>query len=889
MDESFEKAYEPAQHEDEIYTLWEQSGFFSPDHLPGDRKESFSMVLPPPNVTGTLHLGHAVMLSVEDIMIRHARLSGKKALWIPGTDHAAIATQAKVEKLLIAEGIHDPKVTLGREGFLEKVRAFAQDSHDTIVNQSKKMGASLDWSREAYTLDAVRAEAVNEAFVRFYESGLLYRGWKVVNWCPRCESTLSDDELNHKETEATLYTFRYNKDIPITISSTRPETKVGDVAIAVSPADERYAALVGREYACEFAGSDIRLQVVADEAVDASFGSGALGVTPAHSKIDEEIAGRHALPLRSVIGEDGRMLNEAGKQVCGMFVQEARAQVVEWLKAENLLEKEESTLQNTPICYRCDTIVESLPKRQWFVDVNKPFAYQKPATHPIEGLEQGQMISLKEIMLHVVDSGQIRIIPDRFEKTYRHWIKNLRDWNVSRQIWFGHRIPAWYNSLTADEHMVVTAKKPEGDSWLQDPDTLDTWFSAGLWTFATLGWPKETEDFAAFHPTQVLETGYDILFFWVARMILMSTFLTGQIPFRDVYLHGLVRDEQGRKMSKSLGNVMDPLDMIAKYGADATRLSLVIGGSPGNDMKLSEEKIAGFRNFTNKLWNISRFILTTVDHVEPVSFVTPRTLADAWILSSFERVHASISRHLEAYEISLAGEVLRDFTWSSFADWYLEIAKEQRLQSEETGTTNQILLYILERLLILWHPFTPYVTEVIWQRFHKDSLLMIQSWPSVTGYVNPSCEEQFQVLQEVVQAIRNIRGTYAVEPKKRLSVLVAGEGAEGLLSSLPELRRLAGVETISLGDGGQEKYATTTVRGMTLRFPLAGLIDVEKERIRLTKAIEEITNESTRLQNQLANTAFLTKAPAQVVEGMQQRLTELTEALPSLQQELDSL
>ncbi|NBT37233.1 MAG: valine--tRNA ligase, partial [Actinobacteria bacterium] len=588
------KAYEAKQYEDGIYAAWEQSGLFNPDNLPGERTEPFSIVLPPPNVTGTLHMGHAVMLAIEDIMVRFERMRGKRALWIPGTDHAAIATSTKVENILFkTEGKtrHD----IGREAFLKRVEKFAQDSHDTIVNQSKKMGASLDWSREAYTLDAARNHAVNVAFKKMYDDGLIYRGHRVVNWDPVGQTTISDIEIVYKEVEATLYTFRYAKDFPIAISSTRPETKVGDTAVAVHPDDERYVAFVGKTFEnISFAGTTIRITVIADREVDPAFGTGALGVTPAHSLIDADIAARHSLAMKQVIGEDGRMTEAAGPLVAGQTTKEARETVAAWLREQGLIEGEEKTTQNLATAERSGGVVEPIPMLQWFIAVSKEFE------------RHGKTVTLKTLMRDAVESGKTKIMPERFEKTYFQWADNVRDWNISRQLWFGHRIPVWYRG----EEIFVGTEAPEGEGWTQDPDTLDTWFSAGMWTFTTLGWPNlDSADLKTYHPTSVLETGYDILFFWVVRMVLMTTYLMDEVPFKTVYLHGLVRDEQGRKMSKSLDNIIDPLDMIAKYGADATRLSLVIGSTPGNDSKLSEEKIAGYRNFTNKLWNISRFVL----------------------------------------------------------------------------------------------------------------------------------------------------------------------------------------------------------------------------------------------------------------------------------------
>ncbi|MFH1767143.1 MAG: valine--tRNA ligase, partial [Patescibacteria group bacterium] len=618
------KAYEAKDVEDKIYKSWEKSGYFNPDNLPNlaDRQEVFSIALPPPNVTGTLHMGHAAMLAIEDAMTRFARMSGKRALWLPGTDHAAIATQTKVEKLLIKEGIKDPRHELGRDKFLERVEKFAQESHDTIVNQMKKIGTSVDWSREAYTLDEPRNRAVNAAFKKMYDDGLIYQGFKVVNWCPRCKSTLADDEVEYKEGTAKLYTFKYDQNFPISISTTRPETKLGDTAVAVNPKDKRYKKFVGQEFSVEFAGGPLKIKIIADEGVDPDYGTGALGVTPAHSKIDEEIAKNNGLPYIDVIDEQGKMNDQSG--MSGLTTLEAREKVVAWLRENNLLAGEEEASQNLSICYRCSTAIEPLPKKQWFIDVNKEFIFHQSKRAPISKLKDGQKATLKSLMQHVVKNGDIKILPNRFDKTYFHWIDNLRDWNISRQIWFGHRIPVWYK-----DDKIKIGDVPEGVGWEQDPDTLDTWFSSGLWTFSTLGWPDENaSDFQLYHPTSVMETGYDILFFWVARMILMSTYLLGEVPFRTVYLHGLIRDEEGHKMSKSLDNIIDPLDMINSFGADATRLSLLVGATPGSDMKLSEDKIAGYRNFTNKLWNIARFVLLNVEDIKNVEAVEAVTLAD---------------------------------------------------------------------------------------------------------------------------------------------------------------------------------------------------------------------------------------------------------------------
>lgn len=893
-EDAFPKAYEAEQYEDDIYQMWEDSGMFNPDNLPGERSESFSMVLPPPNVTGTLHIGHAVMLAIEDILTRFARLRGKKTLWLPGTDHAAIATQAKVERLLIEEeGYTDPRHELGREEFLKRVEAFAQESHDTIVSQAKKMGASMDWSREAYTLDDERNFAVRTAFKRMYDDGLIYKGDRVVNWCPRCKSTLSDDELEYKETETKLYTFKYADDIPVVISTTRPETKVGDTAIAVYPDDERYVDYIGETFEAEFAGSDIELEVVGYHGVDSEFGSGALGVTPAHSHTDFMIARENDLNMRQVIGEDGRMTKGAGELVAGKTVKEAREAVVEWLEENGLMESVEDAPQNLSICYRCDTPVEPLPKLQWFIDVNQEFPFRQSDDNPIEGIEDGEEVTLKQVMQHVVETDQVEIIPDRFEKTYFHWIDDLRDWNISRQIWFGHRVPVWYK----DGETHVGIEPPEGEGWEQDPDTLDTWFSSGLWTISTLGWPNDADDLGTFHPTTVLETGYDILFFWVARMILMTTYCVGEIPFEDVYLHGLVRDEQGRKMSKSLGNVIDPLVTISEYGADATRLALVIGSTPGNDSKVSQDKIAGFRNFTNKLWNISRFILTSVEASGRVTAddLNPRTLADRWVLNEFNEVLHDVTELVDDYKLSAAGERLRTFSWSKFADWYLEIAKQQREQSDEARVeTDKILMYILERLLICWHPFMPFVTEEIWKRFDADEMLLVQSWPEARAETDGRAKDEFQLVQDMVVGLRNIRADYKLSPHTSVDATIVSENLHNLYEEQADvIAHLANVERLQVklqANASDKQGAASDVIGKeTVYVPLSGLVDIEKEKERLQEELENKRGYIKGLEKKLDNDDFVENAPDEVVEQTREKKRDAQETADSIKQQLETI
>lgn len=729
MAELLESKYDPVGTEESIYKAWEESGYFNPDNCEKDgivkpKKGVFSIVLPPPNVTGNLHIGHAAMLAIEDIMVRYARMKGMKTLWLPGTDHAAIATQSKVETLIYKkEGKN--RYDLGREELLSRVNQFAIESHDTIVNQIKRMGASVDWSREAFTLDDKRNLAVRTAFKEMYDAGLIYRGYRVINWDPKGQTTVSDDEVVHEERKAKFYTFKYSKDFPIAISTTRPETKLGDTAVAVHPEDPRYAEFVGKEYDLDFAGAKLHLKIVADPSVEKDFGTGALGVTPAHSAIDYDIAQRHDLPLVQVIDERAKMM-AGNENILGKKVTEAREAVVEWLRSEGLLEKEEEVSQNISIAERTSGIIEPLPKLQWFIAVNKPFTLKDSK---INGIPSGSETTLKEVMKKAVDGGQIKILPERFEKIYFNWIDNLRDWCISRQIWYGHRVPVWYKG----EEIYAGLEAPEGDGWAQDEDTLDTWFSSGLWTFSTLGWPssaKATEDrpsdLEVYHPTTVLETGYDILFFWVARMILMTGFLLGDVPFRNVYLHGLVRDGKGQKMSKSLGNVIDPLDMADKYGADAVRLSLVIGAAPGNDLKLSEDRVRGYRNFGTKIWNASRFVL--MNKPEDISPSEPSEEEKKYF-AEFEAAKKEINEHIENYEFHLGAEKAYHYFWHTFADVVIEAEKEKLKNGTpaERSQAYNALYQILEGSLILLHPFIPFVTEAVYQKMNPGSLLMVRS------------------------------------------------------------------------------------------------------------------------------------------------------------------
>jgi len=919
------KAYEPQQFEDEIYATWEQSGFFNPDTcidkgVTDKNAEAFSIVLPPPNVTGTLHMGHAVMLAIQDVMTRTARMQGKKALWIPGTDHAAIATQSKVEKILDTEE-GKTRYDVGREDFLKRVEAFAQESHDTIVNQSKKMGASLDWSREAYTLDEPRSLAVRTAFKKMYDDKLIYRGDRIVNWDPNLRTTVSDDEVEYKDEKAKFYYFQYG---PFVIGTARPETKFGDKYIVMHPEDDRYKEYKhGQKLKVEWINGEIEATIIKDEAAEMEFGTGVMTITPWHSDVDFDLAEKHSLDREQIIDFDGKLLPIA-QEFAGMHISVAREKIVEKLDKKGLLTKiDEEYEHRLATNSRGGGIIEPQVKRQWFVDVHHQFKKGK---------------SLKSEMQRVVKNGDITIKPDRFNKIYFHWIDNLRDWCISRQIWFGHNIPAYYCLVCqADEIDVklndVLKKKdlplaggrvgallqfmspeeikenmqwvedvgeatptvmigePEKckncdtNNWIQDPDTLDTWFSSGLWTFSTLGWPEQTEDLKTYHPTTVMETGYDIIFFWVARMILMTTYLLDDIPFKDVYLHGLIRDEKGRKMSKSLDNIINPLDMIEKFGTDATRLSLIIGISPGNDSKLSEEKVASFRNFTNKLYNISRFVLSTTEKSEiemNQKNYDELSFEDQWIVGRLHEVTQSVTKNLETYEFARAADELKDFTWNEFADWYIEIAKIR-------GEKDAVLRYCLETLIKLWHPAMPFVTEHIWKLLGHDSLLIVETWPTTELKVNNKAIKNLKATQDIITAIRNLRAESNVKAAAKIDLAI--DGADELQDISDIIKKLgrAGNLEIKKGIAKPKQCASAVVGDTTIYMSLEGLFDVDAEKERLTKEMEKVAQYISSLEKKLGNKEFVDNAPKNIVEVEQKKLDEAQAKHAKLEEQLKNL
>ncbi len=726
--EKFLSPYDFNETEGRIYSLWKNSGFFNPDICveKGVTKadaEAFSIVLPPPNVTGTLHTGHASMLAIEDIVVRYQRMNGKKTLWIPGTDHAAIATQSKVEKELYKKekkNRHD----LGRDEFLKRVEKFAQESHDTIVSQVAQMGASVDWSREAYTLDGEREFAVRTAFTRMYEAGLIYRGERIVNWDPKMQTTVSDDEIEYMEQTTPFYYLQYG---PFVIGTARPETKFGDKYVVMHPEDPRYKKYEhGQELEIEWINGPITTTIIKDEMIDMDFGTGVMTITPWHSVADFELAEKYDLDKEQIIDLYGKLLPVA-KEFEGQKIKVAREEIIKKLDEKGLVVKIDDEYTNKIATNsRGGGIIEPQILNQWFVNVNKEFTL--PHSN-IPGIESGSQTTLKNIMQHVVRDKHIEIIPDRFEKTYFQWIDNLRDWNISRQIWYGHQIPVWYKG--SEIHVGVDA--PDENGWTQDPDTLDTWFSSGLWTFSTLGWPEQTDDLNTYHPTNLLETGYDIIFFWVARMILMSGFLLGDIPFKTVYLHGLVRDEKGRKMSKSLGNIVDPLEYIEKYGADALRMALIVGVGPGADNSIGDAKVKAYRHFSNKLWNITRFVLSNIPETFIYEHKPEIKPVDQTYIDELHKLVKDVTRDIEEYRLHLAGEKLYHYAWHRFADVILEESKE-RLQEGTSGDTRSAvwtLVYILETITKMLHPFMPYITEEVWEHLPiaNKKLLLVEKWP----------------------------------------------------------------------------------------------------------------------------------------------------------------
>lgn len=731
MKDKFLKPYNASETEPRVYTKWEKGGYFNPDTLIekgllSKNAEPFVIALPPPNVTGNLHLGHAFEDSIQDTMTRYARMSGKRTLWIPGTDHAAIATTAKLEATLYKED-KKTRFDIGREEFLKRANDFAQKSHDTIVNQIRRMGASLDWSREAYTFDEKRSVAVRTAFKRMYDAGLIYRGERIVNWDPRLGLTISDDEVEYVEQETSFYYLKYG---PFTIGTARPETKFGDKYVVMHPNDKRYSKYKhGDKIELEWINGQITATIIKDESIDMDFGTGVMTITPWHDATDFDIAERHSLDKEPIIDLKGKLLPIAG-EFEGLYIKKARPLIVEKLQKKGLVEKVDNNYKNRIATNsRGGEVIEPQILKQWFIDVNKEFVLEKSK---IPSIKSGSKITLKELLRKVVQSGDVTIIPERFEKTYFHWIDNLRDWCISRQIWFGHRIPVWYRSKDGTDETLCTTEDPKENGWKQDPDTLDTWFSSSLWTFSILGWPEETDDLRVFHPTSVINPGYEILFLWVARMILMSGFLLGEVPFKTAFIHGILRDEKGRKFSKSLGNGIDPIEVADKYGADALRMALLIGVSPGNDSSFSEQKIKAYKHFSNKIWNIARFVLSNTEDLDYEN-KPDLTKLDVKTIEEFDALIKDLTEDMEKYNFYLAAEKLYHYVWHKFADVIIEESKPILSSVDEKSTQisrKWTLMHILERTMRALHPFMPFITEEIWGELPiKDKkLLIIERW-----------------------------------------------------------------------------------------------------------------------------------------------------------------
>lgn len=872
------KTYNPKEFEDKIYSFWMEKGFFTPKIAP--HKKPFTIVIPPPNVTGELHMGHALDNTLQDILIRWRRMQGYAALWIPGTDHASIATEIKVLDK-IREETGKTKKDLTREEFLEKAWEWKDKYENRILSQLKKLGSSCDWTRTAFTMDEKRSKAVREVFVSLYEKGLIYKGNRIINWCPSCNTALSDAEVEHKEHKGHLWYIKYpvkGEEGYVVIATTRPETMLGDVAVAVHPEDERYKHLIGKTLILPLVGREI--PVIADEYVDPSFGTGAVKVTPAHDPNDFEIGVRHNLPFTNIMNENAT-INENGGKYEGLDRYEAREKIVKDLEEQGLLLKVEEHVHNVGHCYRCDTVVEPLLSEQWFVKM-EPLA--KPA-------------------LQVVKEGKIKFVPERFEKIYTNWLENIKDWCISRQLWWGHRIPAWYcedcGHVTVSREDPVKCEACGSTNIHQDENVLDTWFSSALWPFSTMGWPEETEDLKYFYPTDVLVTGYDIIFFWVARMIFMSLEFMKEIPFKYVLIHGLVRDTLGRKMSKSLGNGIDPLEVIEKYGADTLRFTLVIGNAPGNDMRFSWEKVEHSRNFANKLWNASRYVLLNLDENDTNLYIDNLTLADKWILTRYNNIVKEVTDNLEKFELGVAASKLYDFVWSEFCDWYIELSKPVLYSDNEEAkkVTKSVLRYVLDNTLRLLHPFMPFITEEIWQNLpHEGESIMVAEWPKYREDLDfEEDAKKAEIIMEAIRAIRNIRAEANVSPSKKAKVIIAVEKEENekiFESGKNYIMKLAGASEVAIernrGNIPQKAMSAAISAGLVV-VPLEELIDLEEEIKRLEEEREKVLKEIERAQGLLNNENFVKKAPEKVVNAEREKLEKYTAMLKNIEERLSLL
>ncbi len=863
------KTYEPQEVEDRLYRFWEEGGYFHA--APNPDKKPYTIVMPPPNITGQLHMGHALDETLQDILIRWRRMQGYEALWMPGTDHASIATEAKIVEAMAKEGL--TKEAVGREGFLERAWAWKDTYAGRIEQQLKKLGSSCDWERERFTLDEGCSRAVREVFVRLYEKGWIYRGERIINWCPHCRTSISDAEVEFQEKDGFFYHLRYPLEDGsgfVQLATTRPETLLGDTAVAVHPDDERYAALVGKKVILPLVGKAI--PVVADSYVEMDFGTGVVKITPAHDPNDFEVGLRHDLPVVTVTTEDGHMNALAGKYE-GMTIAACRKAIVKDLEEQGFLVKVEPLTHNVGSCYRCGTVIEPRVSEQWFVKM-------QPLAAPA---------------IEAVRSGKTRFVPERFDKVYFNWMENIRDWCISRQLWWGHRIPAWYCDDCGE--IVVSREDPTvcpkcGGALRQDEDTLDTWFSSALWPFSTLGWPDKTPELAYFYPTDTLVTGYDIIFFWVARMIFSGVEHMGEPPFHTVLIHGLVRDAQGRKMSKSLGNGVDPLEIIAQYGADALRFMLATGNSPGNDMRFITEKVEASRNFANKLWNAARFILMNIGDAEVAPGLPDElTLEDKWIVSKFNALARAVTDNLEKFELGLAAQKLYDFIWDMFCDWYIELCKA-RLQGENADAARRVLVWVMTGMLQLLHPFMPFITEEIWQALpHEGETLMRTAWPVADPALDfPAEEKEMERIMEAIRAVRNRRAEMNVPPSRKAELFVETAFADTFRAGAPFMQRLAAAAAVQVGPHFDVPGAVSIVTpDATIKIPLNELVDTQAERARLTKEAATVRSQLEGVRARLANEAFTSKAPANVVQTARDNAARLEEKLALLEQSLAAL
>ena len=868
--------YDPQSFEKKWYKYWEENKLFHAE-VEMDKKP-FSIVIPPPNVTGQLHMGHALDNTLQDIQIRWRRMQGYNTLWMPGTDHAGIATQIKVEEMLAQDNIS--RYDLGREKFTEKVWEWKEQYGDRIITQLKSLGASCDWDRERFTMDEGCSKAVREVFVSLYEKGLIYQGHRITNWCPRCNTALSDIEVEHEDKPGNLYHLRYqveDSDEYVIVATTRPETMLGDSGVAVHPEDKRYCHLIGKNLILPLVNR--KIPVFADEYVDPSFGTGAVKVTPAHDPNDFEMGQRHNLEQIVILNSNATMAENTGKYQ-GMDRYECRKALLKDLEASGELVKVEEHNHAVGQCQRCSTVVEPMVSKQWFV----------------------KMESLAKPAIEAVDSEKIKFVPERFTKIYLNWLDGIRDWCISRQIWWGHRIPAWYcecgETIVARDTVNVCPKCGSKDL-RQDEDVLDTWFSSALWPFSTMGWPENTPELKQFYPTSVLVTGYDIIFFWVARMIMMGLEFKQEIPFKHVFIHGLVRDSQGRKMSKSLGNGIDPLEVIEKYGADTLRFMLITGNTPGNDMRFYWERVESTRNFANKLWNASRFVLMNLADYDE-NFVPQAenyTLADKWILSRYNQTVSDVTRNLERFELGEAGKAIYEFIWNEFCDWYIELSKARLYNKEDIlarQTAQFVLCYVLENTLKLLHPFMPFITEEIWQHIpHEGESIIIASWPQEKDGLNDKkIEQDMEIIMETIKAIRNMRAEVNVAPGRKSEAMLQVAHTE--LVSLFEInasyvKTLAAVEPLSIfltSEQKPENAMAAVVSGVEIYMPLKGLIDVEKETARLNKELTTLDKELARVVGKLSNEGFVAKAPADVIEKEKAKQQEFEEKVKAINERL---